>query len=52
MEFKAKSIFIDEEKQVSLIEFEITGLGEKSLKGVDVCHWQGDKLSEIRAYLY
>jgi hypothetical protein len=46
--FSAKNILID--GSVSVIEFELK-LDEVVVNGVDIVEWDGDKITEVRAYL-
>ncbi len=47
--FVAKNIFFDDD--VAVIEFSLE-LDEKNLQGVDIIAWNGNKIKELRAYLY
>jgi hypothetical protein len=49
LSFNAKKIVV--ESDVAVIEFELD-LGDKHLVGTDVIEWRGDRMSELRAYLY
>lgn len=47
--FTAKNIFQDND--VTFIEFELV-LDKTSLVGVDVIHWENNKIKQLDAYLY
>jgi len=48
LSFKAENIFVD--GNISIIEFILT-LDDTVLTGVDIIEWDGNKMTELRAYL-
>jgi ketosteroid isomerase-like protein len=49
LNFLAKNIFFDGDN--AIIEFALE-LNEKKLQGVDIIVWNGNRIKELRAYLY